>query len=58
MKEDYFKKSHNLNEKFEDPLKNLYIINIRKKNNSEALNIAQKLASLGCLLYTSDAADE
>ena len=31
LAEDYFKKAHQLNEKFEDPLKNLYIINIRKK---------------------------
>ena len=31
LAEEYFKKSHKLNEKFEDPLKNLYIINIRKK---------------------------
>ena len=31
LAENYFKKSHILNEKFEDPLKNLYIINIKKK---------------------------
>jgi len=46
LAEDYFKKSHELNEKFEDPLKNLYIINIQKKNYSEAINIAQKLINL------------
>ena len=46
LAEDYFKKAHQLNEKFEDPLKNLYIINIRKKNYSEAINIAQKLSDL------------
>ncbi len=43
LAENYFKKSHKLNEKFEDPLKNLYLINIRKKNYLEAINIAQKL---------------
>ena len=46
LAEDFFKKSHKLNEKFEDPLKNLYLINIKKKNYSEAINIAQKLSNL------------
>ena len=46
LAEDFFKRSHKLNEKFEDPLKNLYLINIRKKNYSEAINIAQKLSDL------------
>ena len=46
LAEDYFKKSHELNEKFEDPLKNLYVINIKKKNYLEAINIAQKLINL------------
>tara|TARA_A100001037_G_scaffold58499_1_gene50643 strand:+ start:353 stop:2062 length:1710 start_codon:yes stop_codon:yes gene_type:complete len=46
LAEEYFKKSHKLNEKFEDPLKNLYIINIKKKNYLEAINIAQKLSNL------------
>ncbi len=46
LAENYFKKSHKLNEKFEDPLKNLYIINIRKKSYPEAINIAQKLCNL------------
>ena len=46
LAEEYFKKSHNLNEKFEDPLKNLYVINIKKKNYLEAINIAQKLINL------------
>ena len=46
LAENYFKKSHELNEKFEDPLKNLYIINIRKKSYTEAINIAQKLCNL------------
>ena len=36
LAEEYFKKSHNLDEKFEDPLKNLYVINIKKKNYLEA----------------------
>ena len=40
LAENYFKKSHKLNEKFEDPLKNLYIIKIRKKSYTEAINIA------------------
>ena len=46
LAEEFFRKSHKLNEKFEDPLKNLYLINIRKKNYSEAINIAQKLSYL------------
>ena len=46
LAENYFKKSHKLNEKFEDPLKNLYIINIRQKNYPEAINVAQKLCNL------------
>ena len=46
LAENYFKKSHELNEKFEDPLKNLYIINIRKKSYPKAINIAQKLCNL------------
>ena len=46
LAENYFKKSHKLNEKFEDPLKNLYLINIRKKNYSEAIRFAQKLSDL------------
>ena len=46
LAEEFFRKSHKLNEKFEDPLKNLYIINIRKKKYSEAIKIAQKLSEL------------
>ena len=46
LAEEYFKKSHNLNEKFVDPLKNLYVIYIKKKNYLEAINIAQKLNNL------------
>ena len=29
--EEYFIKSHNLNKKFEDPIKNLYLIYLKKK---------------------------
>ena len=46
LAEKFFKESHNLNDKFEDPLRNLYIINIRKKNYLEAINIARKLSIL------------
>ena len=46
LAEKFFKKSHNLNEKFEDPLKNLYVINIRQKNYLGAINVAQKLCNL------------
>ena len=46
LAEKYFKESHKLNTEFEDPLKNLYIIYIKKKNYLEAINIAKKLTDL------------
>tara|TARA_A100001035_G_scaffold165636_1_gene131210 strand:+ start:335 stop:2044 length:1710 start_codon:yes stop_codon:yes gene_type:complete len=44
--EKFFIKSHNLNKKFEDPLKNLFIIYINKKNFLEAINISKKLCEI------------
>ena len=43
LAENYFLNSHNLNNKFEDPLKNLYLIYINKNLPEEALKIAKKL---------------
>ncbi|MDC3000048.1 hypothetical protein OAY25_01860 [Candidatus Pelagibacter sp.] len=43
LAEEFFQKSHILNRKFEDPLKNLYIISIKKKNLVNAIKICQKL---------------
>ena len=43
LAEEFFQKSHSLNRKFEDPLKNLYVINIKKKNLVSAIEVCQKL---------------
>ena len=44
--EKFFIKSHNLDKKFEDPLKNLFIIYINKKNFLEIINISKKLCEI------------
>ena len=44
--EKFFLESHILNKKFEDPLKNLFIIYINKKNFLEAINISKKLCEI------------
>ena len=46
LAEKFFKKSHELNKNFEDPLKNLYIISIKKKNFEDAINFAEKLCNI------------
>ncbi len=44
--ENYFKKSNNLNKDFEDPLKNLYLISIKKKNFSDAIKYTKSLCEI------------
>ena len=46
LAEEFFQKSHVLNDKFEDPLKNLYLINIKKKNFTDAIKFGEKLCKL------------
>ena len=46
LAEQFFKKSHDLDDKFEDPLKNLYLISIKKKNFDEAIKFSEKLCKL------------
>ena len=46
LAEKNFKESIKLNNKFEDPIKNLYIINLKKKNYEELLFFAKKLFKL------------
>ena len=46
LAEQFFQKSHSLDDKFEDPLKNLYVINIKKKNFEEAIKFSEKLCKL------------
>ncbi len=46
LAEKFFKISHELNESFEDPLKNLYIICIKKGKFEDAINFAIKLCNL------------
>ena len=46
LAEKFFKISHNLNESFEDPLKNLYIICLKKSNTEGAINFAKKLCNI------------
>ena len=46
LAEQFFKKSHDLYDKFEDPLKNLYLISIKKKNFDEAIKFSEKLCKL------------
>ena len=46
LAEQFFQKSHVLNDKFEDPLKNLYLINIKKKNFTDAIKFGEKLCKL------------
>ena len=46
LAEKFFKISHNLNESFEDPLKNLYIICLKKSNTVGAINFAKKLCNI------------
>ena len=46
LAEEFFKKSHILNDKFEDPLKNLYTINIKKNNIDKAIRFGEKLCKI------------
>ena len=46
LAEKNFKESIKLNNKFEDPIKNLYVINLKKKNYEELLFFAKKLFEL------------
>jgi len=46
LAEQFFKKSHDLDDKFEDPLKNLYLISVKKKNFDEAIKFSEKLCKL------------
>ena len=45
LAEEFFQKSHVLNDKFEDPLKNLYLINIKKKILLMQLNLVKGYAN-------------
>tara|TARA_B100000579_G_scaffold231100_1_gene189355 strand:+ start:317 stop:2029 length:1713 start_codon:yes stop_codon:yes gene_type:complete len=46
LAEKNFKESIKLNNKFDDPIKNLYVINLKKKNYKELLFYAKKLFQL------------
>ena len=46
LAEEHFQKSHDLDFKFEDPLKNLYVIKIRKKDFVDAIKICEKLCKI------------
>ena len=46
LAEKFFKISHDLNENFEDPLKNLYILSIKKNKFDDAIRFANKLCNL------------
>ena len=46
LAEEFFEKSHILNDKFEDPLKNLYIINIKKNKIDKAIRFGEKLCKI------------
>ena len=46
LAEEHFQKSHDLDFKFEDPLKNLYVIKIKKKDFIDAIKICEKLCKI------------